>query len=127
MSRTPDRPRHTVTVTIADEKHVLRSDAPPEYTHAVAAHVDRAVRALGDAAPVQAHRTAILAALSITDELFRTRRELEELRATLDRRAAAVAERLHTASRTELPAPPRSKTDPDSELQLDLVDPGSPR
>jgi cell division protein ZapA len=98
VSRPTDRPRHTVTVTIADERHVLRSDAPPEYTHAVAAHVDRTVRALGDAAPLQAHRTAILAALSITDELFQARAEIERLRGEIQTRVSEALETLAPAT-----------------------------
>jgi cell division protein ZapA len=127
VSRPTDRPRHTVTVTIADERHVLRSDAAPEYTHAVAAHVDRTVRALGDAAPLQAHRTAILAALSITDELFRTRQELEQLREAIASRGAALADRLEAASRAKLPAPPTTEADAGAGDQLDLEVPETPR
>jgi cell division protein ZapA len=96
MSRR-NRPRHTVTVTIAGEKHVLRSDAAPEYTLAVAEHVDRTVQALGDAQPLQPHRTAILAALFITDEFFRARAELRQLREELEGGTARLAERLEHA------------------------------
>lgn len=98
MSPRRSKPQHTVTVTIAGEKHVLRSDAAPEYTRSVAAHVDSTVRSLGDAQPLQPHRTAILAALFITDELFRTREELRRLREELDDRAAALTERLQGAA-----------------------------
>jgi cell division protein ZapA len=104
MTRRKPRPRHTVTVSIAGEKHVLRSDAPPEYTRAVAEHVDRTVSALGDKQPLQPHRTAILAALFITDELFRARRELEQLREVVGGRAQALAERLERAVRPSPPA-----------------------
>jgi cell division protein ZapA len=97
VNRQKSRPRHTVTVTIAGEKHVLRSDAEPEYTASVAAHVDRTVRALGDAQPLQPHRTAILAALSITAELFRAREELQRLRDQLESRAGDLSDRLHAA------------------------------
>jgi cell division protein ZapA len=103
VSRRRSRPRHTVTVTIAGEKHVLRSDAPPEYTRAVAEHVDHTVALLGDAQPLEPHRTAILAALFITDELFRVRKELDELRTTLDGRAADLAGRLERVARDAAP------------------------
>jgi cell division protein ZapA len=103
MNRRKSRPRHSVTVSIAGEKHVLRSDAPPEYTRAVAEHVDRTVSALGDKQPLQPHRTAILAALFITDELFRARKELAELREVVDGRARALTERLQGAVRPDRP------------------------
>lgn len=106
MNEHSGRRRHTVTVTIGGEKHVLRSDAPPEYTHAVAAHVDRTVAGLGDAQPLQPHRTAILAALFITDELFRTRAELQALREQLGAGADRLGDALERAARAELPDSP---------------------
>ena len=94
--------RNSVTVEIAGEKHVLRSDAPAEYTHSVAAHVDGTIRALGKVDALEPHRTAILAAMVITDELFRTREELRSLREEVERRAALLADRLQRASGVEV-------------------------
>lgn len=65
-------PRHSTRVTICGEEYTIRSDASPEHTRAVAAHVDRAIRdVIGNAAVVEPHKAAILAALSITDDLFK--------------------------------------------------------
>ena len=98
MSRPPRRPpptpRHTVTVEIAGEKHVLRSDVTPEYTRAVAAHVDATIRALPGFQTLEPFRAATLAALSITDELFRAREEIRRLREEAAERAEAIAARL---------------------------------
>lgn len=92
MSRRPAPPvRHTVTVEIAGERHVLRSDVPPEYTRAVAEHVDRTIRALPSHPTLEPFRAATLAALSITDELFQLREEVERLRGEVARRTAEVA------------------------------------
>jgi cell division protein ZapA len=96
MNRPP--PRYTVTVEIAGERHVLRSDAPPEYTKAVASHVDDTLRKLGGGS-LEQHRAAILAALSITDELFRTREALEAVRKEMEERCSRLAERLDEATR----------------------------
>jgi cell division protein ZapA (FtsZ GTPase activity inhibitor) len=101
-------PRPTVEVEIAGERHVLRSDASPEYTRAVAAHVDQTVRRV-DATVLDPYRSAVLAALFITDELFRTRAELKALRAELDSRAQALA---HTLERAAGEAAPTSETAP---------------
>ena len=101
MTRPKPPARSTVTVQIAGERHVLRSDAPPEYTHAVAAHVDATIQALGPAASLEPHRTAILAALTITDELFRAREELRVLREELERRADRLTELLQRAAGEE--------------------------
>ena len=98
MSRRKGSPRHTVTVQILGAKHVLRSDAPPEYTRACAAHLDSVLRALPGFSELDPHRAAILAALSITDELFRAREEVRLLREELARRAAELAEALESAS-----------------------------
>lgn len=99
MSRRNAAPRNTVTVEIAGERHVLRSDVPAEYTRAVAAHLDRAIRNLRQGRLLEPHRAAILAGLSITDELFRTREELERLRQELAERTSALAEILEEALR----------------------------
>jgi len=73
-------PKHSTRVTICGEDYTIRSDASPERTRAVAEHVDKAIRdVMGSAAIVESHKAAILAALSITDELFRERAERGDL------------------------------------------------
>jgi cell division protein ZapA (FtsZ GTPase activity inhibitor) len=86
-----------VAVEIAGEKHVLRSDVPPEYTRAVAAHVDGTIRALPGFQTLEPFRAATLAALSITDELFRAREEIRRLRGEADRRTGELADLLEAA------------------------------
>jgi cell division protein ZapA len=97
MSRAKAGSKNSVKVEIAGERHVLRSDAPAEYTHAVAAHVDETIRAMAAGGTLEQHRAAILAALVITDELFRTREELRALREEMDRRASLIADLLSRA------------------------------
>ena len=73
-------PKHSTRVTICGEDYTIRSDASPERTRAVAEHVDKAIReVMGSAAIVESHKAAILAALSITDALFRERAERGDL------------------------------------------------
>jgi cell division protein ZapA len=95
----PRRPpvRHTVTVDIAGERHVLRSDVSPEYTRTVAAHVDETIRALPAFPSLEPFRAAILAALSITDELFHARQEIDALRGEIEERAALLTALLEEA------------------------------
>jgi len=99
MSRPPRRPppRHTVAVEIAGEKHVLRSDVPPEYTRKVASHVDSTIRALPGFQTLEPFRAATLAALSITDELFHARDEIRRLREEADRITHELADLLEAA------------------------------
>jgi len=100
--RKPQPSRHTVTVEIAGEKHVLRSDVPPEYTRAVAEHLDGMIRALPSYPTLEPFRAATLAALSITDELFKAREEIARLRELIERGTAEVAELLEEAVGGEL-------------------------
>ncbi|HEX6040985.1 cell division protein ZapA [Longimicrobium sp.] len=95
--RKPPPQRHTVAVEIAGERHVLRSDVPPERTRAVAAHVDETIRSLPSFPTLEPFRAAILASLSITDELFRAREEIERLKAEIGARTAEFAEILEEA------------------------------
>lgn len=65
---------HSTRVKIVGEEYTIRSDVPPEHTRAVAAHVDAAIRrVLESPAITDPGKAAILAAMSITDELFRER------------------------------------------------------
>jgi cell division protein ZapA (FtsZ GTPase activity inhibitor) len=99
--------RKTVTVEIAGEKHVLRSGASPEYTQSVAAHLDSTVIALGMGDRLDPHKAVILAALTITDELFRSRRELNRLRDEVARGSTRLAYMLERAAGEERsPDPP---------------------
>ena len=66
--------RNVAKVNIVGEEYTIRSDVSPEHTKAVAAYLDREIRkVLGANALIETHKAAILAAMSITDELFRER------------------------------------------------------
>ena len=72
--------RTVVKVKIMGEEYTLRTEASPDHTRAVAEHVDRTIRAItGSGASVETHKAAILAALQITDDLFRERAAAENL------------------------------------------------
>jgi cell division protein ZapA len=92
--------RTLVKVRIGSEEFSLRSDRPEEYTRAVAEHVDRALReVLSSGAIVESHKAAVLAALSIADELFQERASRAELAARLERLSAELARLLPPAKR----------------------------
>ncbi|MDA1081594.1 MAG: cell division protein ZapA [Gemmatimonadetes bacterium] len=77
--------KHSTRVTICGEEYTIRTDASPDHTRAVAAHVDKAIReVMGNASVVESHKAAILAALSITDDLFRERSGRESLAGSMD-------------------------------------------
>lgn len=76
--------KHAVKVMIGGEEYTVRSDLPPEYTREVAAYLDQHLRkVLSEGHLVETHKVAILAALAITDELFRSRKGEREVAARL--------------------------------------------
>ena len=87
--------KQSVTVRIAGEEHVIRASAAPEYTKACAKLVDdRIMEIRSKAGLLEAHKAAILAALSISDELFQAREELGRLRQQVNSRTSALTDRL---------------------------------
>jgi cell division protein ZapA len=93
--------RHVVKVTIVGEEHLIRSDAPPEHTRAVAEYVDRTIRQITNSASlvVDPHRAAILAAMKITDELFNERAACTELGGAIESLSGEVRRWLPPAKR----------------------------
>ena len=79
---------HSTRVKIVGEEYTIRSDVPPEHTRAIADHVDGAIRrVLENPAITDPGKAAILAAMSITDELLKEREK-----------NAAVAEQMRSLS-----------------------------
>ena len=75
-----DPRRESVTVRIAGEDHTIRSSAEPAYTTRCADHVDQRIHEIkNQVGLLEGHKAAILAALSITDELFQALDRQESL------------------------------------------------
>ena len=92
--------KSAVRVFIGGEEYTVRSELPPEYTREVAAYLDAALRRVRDTLPmVESHKAAILAALSITDELFQARRGDREAADRLTSMANDLARLLPPAKR----------------------------
>lgn len=65
----------TTRVTVLDEPFGIRSEADAEYTREVAAHVDGRLRTMRKASPgLEPFPLAVLGAMEITDDLFRSRK-----------------------------------------------------
>ncbi len=91
----------SVRVTVGGEEYVLRTDASPDHTRAVAEYLDNAIRAVTKAgAAIETHKVAILAALQITDELLREREQAAELAAATRALADEIRPLLPPARRT---------------------------
>jgi cell division protein ZapA len=92
--------KNAVRVIIGGEEYTVRSELPPEYTREVAAYLDAALKGVRDSLPmVESHKAAILAALSITDELFQARRGDHEVAHRLTAMADDLARLLPPAKR----------------------------
>lgn len=88
--------RSLVTVSIAGEDYTLRSEATPEYTRECAKYVDDTIRDIQrqGRAPMETHKAAILAALSIVDLYFKANAESESLKGNRDAAAARLADEI---------------------------------
>jgi len=92
--------KNAVRVIIGGEEYTVRSELPPEYTREVAAYLDAALKRVRDSLPmVETQKAAILAALSITDELFQSRRGDREVADRLAAMADDLARLLPPAKR----------------------------
>jgi cell division protein ZapA len=80
-----------VQVDIHGQRYPIRSDLDPQYVAELAAFVDEKMRQvsleLASADPV---RLAVVAALNITDELFRTRADASGESSRVNSRAAEI-------------------------------------
>lgn len=90
-----DRGKSAVTVSIGGEDHVIRTNVEPEYTVRCAKWVDDRISEIkSQLGLIESHKAAILAALSITDELFQAQAESAGLRTDGAARAEALAMKL---------------------------------
>lgn len=92
--------KNAVRVIIGGEEYTVRSELPADYTRDVAAYLDAALKRVRDSLPmVESHKAAILAALSITDELFQARNGDREVADRLTAMADDLARLLPPAKR----------------------------
>jgi cell division protein ZapA len=94
--------RNSVRVSILGDDYVIRTEASAAHTREVAEHVDRTIRRiLSTGSVVETHKAAILAALQITDELFRARGESEQMTDSILALSDEVRRWLPPAKRSE--------------------------
>lgn len=87
--------KQSVTVRIAGEEYAIRAEAEADYTRSCARYVDdRILEIRQRSGLVETHKAAILAALSITDEFWQAREELERLRREVASRASNMVKRI---------------------------------
>jgi cell division protein ZapA len=114
----PDR--KTVRVTIFGEDYQIRTDLGEEYTKGCAEYVDAAIQEAHVGGHVaEPHRAAILAALKITDELFRARAEAAGLGETVRERLEALTIRLEAVGGPVDPKKADGSANGNAELALE--------
>tara|TARA_Y100000590_G_scaffold470189_1_gene662640 strand:- start:5101 stop:5397 length:297 start_codon:yes stop_codon:yes gene_type:complete len=90
--------KKSVTVRIAGEDYNIRSSADEEHTRRCAQHVDERLRDIKKQVGIlEAHKAAILAALSITDELLQGKETFELIDADLVSNIDSLTEELEAA------------------------------
>ena len=90
--------RSPVTVRIGGEDHTIRANVDPAYTRRCAEWVDERITEIrSQLGLIESHKAAILAALSITDEMFQARSQLEESKEWAAKRAESLVFRLEGA------------------------------
>jgi cell division protein ZapA len=94
--------KNVVRVTILGDEYSIRSDQSPERTRAVAEHVDNVIKQTMKAGNiVEAQKAAILAALSITGELFEAREGAYALAGSMQKLSAEIKPWLPPAKRKD--------------------------
>ena len=87
----------SVTVRIAGEEHTIRANAEASYTRKCAKLVDDRIQEIRTkAGPIEGHKVAILAALSIADEFFQAREEVDKIRKETATRATKLLQRVES-------------------------------
>jgi cell division protein ZapA len=86
----------SLKLSILGEDFTVRTDEAPEHTRAVGEHVDRTIRSVGASDP---RKAAIMAALTIADELFKERATRDEFAARLRELSAEVRRMLPPGKR----------------------------
>jgi len=93
--------KHTVKVNIFGGEYPIKSEADPEYIEKVAKYVDRKMREISEKVDIRSTaKVAILAALNITDQLFREKADKDKTLAEVEDRTAELAEWLKKALHT---------------------------
>lgn len=91
-------------VVIYNQTYTLRSEHEPDYIQQLAEHVNQRMVEIASATmTVDSLRVAILAAIQIADELYQSRREIQETEDEIAERSTKYAELLDQFLRASAP------------------------
>jgi cell division protein ZapA len=120
-----DRPEST-RVNIYGREYSIRGDGDPTYVAEIAHFVDMRMREMTDNITMAStSKVAILAALNITDELFRLEKSLDEDRSNQARILNSLAERIENALNRGGAHTPRPATREPAAIEDRVVTPSS--
>lgn len=95
-SQTPEARK--IDVHIRGQKLTVRSDRDPEFVEALADHVDQKVASLQKAAPAAPlSKLLMLASMTVAEELFEARREIDRLKQEISDRSETMLALLEEA------------------------------
>lgn len=78
-----------VHVKIYGEEYTMRGSASPDYMKRIAHYVDEKMKQVGHAnSRLGINKVAVLTSINLADELFRVRKELQELESLLEKQTA---------------------------------------
>ncbi|NNM32330.1 MAG: cell division protein ZapA [Gemmatimonadetes bacterium] len=92
-----DVSKASVKVEIAGEEYTLRTNADESYTIRCAALVNDRMEEIHGASGLDRTKTAIMAALSLSDDVLQERARLEEMRSQVAGATERLADRLDQA------------------------------
>jgi cell division protein ZapA (FtsZ GTPase activity inhibitor) len=87
-----------VEFELLGRRFTVKSEARPEYVRELVSHVERTIKEIATAENQDPVKLAVLAALYIADELFRTREARSQDAVEAARRVAALVELLDTVT-----------------------------
>ena len=90
--------KHTVRVTIFGSEYVLKGDSPPEHMQRVAALVDQKMQEINKSGAIKSNlKVAILAALNIADEYYKTRDQAAQQIESVEQRIQSYIDLMDSA------------------------------
>lgn len=88
-------------VEIGGEEYTIKSDLPPDEIRRLAEYVDSKIQEIKFKAPnVPAVKIAVLASLHITEELFSTKKQLEQMNHLIEEETLDILKLLDDPSRS---------------------------
>jgi len=88
-------PRQQMEVTLSGQKVRVKTDADEKYVRSLAAYVDKKIAEISrQTRTVTTQRVALLVAMDIADEYFRTRSRARDFRREVKRRSDRLLEML---------------------------------